>query len=228
VLNCPRPRGPLVGTWKGTLDVNRYKLRLLFHVEKSPGGKITAHLVSPDQGSTNIAVDSVFLGLASNAKFGVRSIQGTYRGKLSGHRIVGVWQQRGGRFPLVLEKIDAARFLAEQSAWPPAAPESVAVMQKSGGRLVGEWTGELEDKKPRRLTIKLAEQAGGLTGTLESPDQWPGHIPLTKLSLGKTDFIFDFDTVNGHFIANWDANGNLAGQWDQGGSPHSLVMQRSQ
>src|SRR5437773_2276793 len=79
VLKCPRPAGPLLGDWKGTVDFGNYKLRLLFHVEKGPDGRIKAALFSPDQGAKDIPVDSVFLGLfTGQAKFHIPSIHGHY------------------------------------------------------------------------------------------------------------------------------------------------------
>ena len=47
----------VVGTWEGTLDVA--KLRLVLHIESSKEGALTGRLDSPDQGATDLPLDSV-------------------------------------------------------------------------------------------------------------------------------------------------------------------------
>ena len=47
----------VVGTWEGTLDAA--KLRLVLHIESPKEGALTGRLDSPDQGATDLPLDSV-------------------------------------------------------------------------------------------------------------------------------------------------------------------------
>src|SRR5438067_1361353 len=90
------PAQNLVGNWQGTLGAPPNALRLLLRVARADSGGLSASLVSLDQGGFDnpIPVDSVVLRDSTLALF-ISAVNGTYRGKLTGHgsTIRGQWAQ---------------------------------------------------------------------------------------------------------------------------------------
>jgi pimeloyl-ACP methyl ester carboxylesterase len=96
----------LVGTWLGKLKFQTTELRLVIRVEIKDG-KLSALLDSPDQGTKDIPISEI--KLTGDSVFVVSAlIGGKYEGLLykDSLKIVGVWKQSGGSFPLELKKVD--------------------------------------------------------------------------------------------------------------------------
>lgn len=96
--------GKLEGSWEGILDAGPAKLRLVLHVVKKDG-VLSATLDSPDQGATDLPVDSISLSDAS-VRFEMKSLFAVYEGKLTkdDSQIDGVWKQAGQTFTLVFKR----------------------------------------------------------------------------------------------------------------------------
>ena len=93
------------GNWLGTLDINGTKLRLVLKVAKLPDGSLSAKMDSPDQGATDLPVDTITQKdkavSFSAAKFGM-SYEGTLNEK--GDEITGTFKQSTLSLPLVLKR----------------------------------------------------------------------------------------------------------------------------
>jgi pimeloyl-ACP methyl ester carboxylesterase len=95
----------VVGTWEGTLDVGAAKLRLVLHIDGGKDGALVARLDSPDQGATDLPIDS--LSVASNTlHFEMKSLAATYEGKLEsdGAQITGEFRQGGQALALTFKR----------------------------------------------------------------------------------------------------------------------------
>lgn len=94
----------VIGTWAGTLDVGAAKLRLVLHINRATDGALVARLDSPDQGATDLPIDS--LSVAGNTlKFEMKTLAATYEGKLEsdGNQITGEFKQGAQAFPLIFK-----------------------------------------------------------------------------------------------------------------------------
>src|SRR5438874_1697601 len=93
----------VIGTWEGTLDVA--KLRLVLHIESLKDGALTGRLDSPDQGATDLPLDSVSVA-GDTLRFEMKSLGATYGGKLAsdGNQITGEFKQGGQAFPLAFKR----------------------------------------------------------------------------------------------------------------------------
>jgi len=96
------------GNWLAPLTVSENNVvRLVLKVEKSANG-YAAKFGSPDQGATDLPIDSIVLDGAklsfSAGKFGI-----TYEGMLSetGNQISGTFKQRAGTAPMVFKRVAA-------------------------------------------------------------------------------------------------------------------------
>ncbi|MGZ8844303.1 MAG: alpha/beta fold hydrolase, partial [Pyrinomonadaceae bacterium] len=91
----------MIGTWEGTLDAGTAKLKLVLHIDAAKDGALVGRLDSPDQGATDLPIDS--LSVADNTlKFEMKSLGATYEGKLdsNGDQITGEFKQGGQALPL--------------------------------------------------------------------------------------------------------------------------------
>lgn len=94
----------IAGSWLGTLEAG-VKLRVVFHIESAPDGKLAARLDSPDQGAKGIPVSDVTFS-DSVLNMAAKAIGGSFSGKLTGDEISGTWKQGGAELPLVLKRVD--------------------------------------------------------------------------------------------------------------------------
>lgn len=97
----------VVGTWEGTLEVA--KLRLVLNIESSKEGVLTGRLDSPDQGATDLPLNSVSLA-GGIFRFEMKSLGAMYEGKLAsdGDQLTGEFQQGGQAFPLSFKRTSGA------------------------------------------------------------------------------------------------------------------------
>lgn len=93
------------GDWQGSLNIQSFELRIVFHLQLLKEGKWKATMDSPDQGASGIAVDSVLFE-NDRARLAVNIVRGEYRGKLEegDSAMTGTWTQGGATFPLNLKK----------------------------------------------------------------------------------------------------------------------------
>ncbi len=95
------------GIWQGTLKIQGMELRLVFKIEKAEGGGYTATWDSPDQGATDLPMDSVTVEedaiVMINNKAGVE-VRGTLQP--DGKHMQAVLKQAGMELPLELEKVE--------------------------------------------------------------------------------------------------------------------------
>src|SRR2546421_588893 len=92
----------VIGTWEGTLDAA--KLRLVLHIESLKDGALTGRLDSPDQGATDLPLDSVSVA-GNTLHFEMKSLGAMYEGKLDsdGAQVVGEFKQGDQAFPLTFK-----------------------------------------------------------------------------------------------------------------------------
>lgn len=110
----------VAGNWLATLDVGGAKVRLVLKIQKSGDG-YTAKFDSPDQGASDLPIDSIVLNgnklNFSAAKFGIN-----YEGTLNtgGEEIAGTFKQLTGEVPMVFKRIaELPRFNRPQDPKKP-------------------------------------------------------------------------------------------------------------
>jgi len=97
----------LVGYWQGVLEFSGLELRIVFRVARDDDGTLTALMDSPDQGASDVPVDSVAFE-NGEVRFEVGIAQGHYDGVVAdgGGTIEGTWSQGGLTLPLELVRHD--------------------------------------------------------------------------------------------------------------------------
>ena len=91
--------------WKGSLDVNGTKIRVVFHIGKAADGTYRGTLDSPDQNATGIPITITTYNKATLV-IDIPAVSGNFEGKLTkgGMEAVGTWRQGPAELPLTLTK----------------------------------------------------------------------------------------------------------------------------
>jgi uncharacterized protein len=115
-----------------------------------------------------------------------------------------------------------AAALAAFATAPATAQENAP-----SSRVAGVWQGTLEAPAARlRLVVKLREEGGGLTGTLDSIDQGARDLPLEAVRYEGGRVTFELRAVGGRYEGQLAESGDeITGTWSQGGSL-PLVLKR--
>lgn len=198
--------GDPMGTWNGTLDFGRQKLRIVFHVKKTADG-YSATMDSPDQGAKDIpATETTFAdGILkiTESRSGI-----VFKGTLSGDRITGTFTQ-GVSIPLVLGK-GAAVINRPQEPMPPYPYncEDITFENKEAGiTLAGTFTYPKEGKKFPAVVLLTG------SGAQDRNEEIYSHKPFLVLA--------DYLTRNGIAVLRFDDRGTAL----SGGDYKSATIQ---
>jgi pimeloyl-ACP methyl ester carboxylesterase len=93
------------GTWEGALDFGSVKLRLVLKVSKAADGSLTAKAENPDQGATDLSVDTIVLKDGA-VRFEIKRLLASYDGVLNkeASEIAGEFKQGETAIPLILKR----------------------------------------------------------------------------------------------------------------------------
>lgn len=136
---------PVVGTWLGRLNTGTIELRIVFHIERSSDGALSATLDSPDQGASGIAFDAAEVDDAGALKLGISRLMASYEGTLVGSdRLEGVWRQGGAELSLALDRVETVerpnRPQEPVQPYPYRTEDVVFDSDEEGVRLAGTLT----------------------------------------------------------------------------------------
>jgi pimeloyl-ACP methyl ester carboxylesterase len=97
------------GIWVGILEVQGTRLSLIIRVTQDSAGALSAKLDVPDQGASDLAIDSVILE-GQTFRFEAKGLGLSYEGTMSndGLEISGTLKQGPGTFPVTFKKADKA------------------------------------------------------------------------------------------------------------------------
>jgi hypothetical protein len=212
-----KPAG--AGHWEGAIQVPDHELKIAVDLAQNAKGDWIGAIGIPDQGLKDFALSKVSVKGASVA-FVMSGIPGdpSFEGQLSasGKEIKGNFSQGGALLPFEL------KWISEPSVKEPAKSTAMAK------EFEGNWEGTLAlpTGSALRLLLKLANGAGGATGTLVSVDQGGIELPVTTITQQGASITVEVSAVGGKFAG--DLNGaELAGTWTQGPGSLPLTLKRA-
>jgi pimeloyl-ACP methyl ester carboxylesterase len=95
------------GIWQGKLKIQGMEMRLVFKIEQVEGGGYTGTMDSPDQGATDIPLDSVTVtGDQIVLAYTKAALEITGTLQVDGQHIKATLKQMGQELPLELERVD--------------------------------------------------------------------------------------------------------------------------
>ena len=105
---CGTDRGSdlVVGLWEGRLQYPGVEVRIVFKIEKSPVGTLTAFLMTPDQDDREVLANRIVYQ-DRDIHIEVATVAGSFNGTVleSDNVIEGVWTQARVTQPLVLARV---------------------------------------------------------------------------------------------------------------------------
>ncbi|MBT8398904.1 MAG: hypothetical protein KJO98_00370, partial [Rhodothermia bacterium] len=178
------------GSWKGTLSVQGQSLTIVFHLTRNDDGSLVGTMDSPDQGATGIPVSDVTLE-GNQLVMSVAAAAGSFSGNLASDDVIdGSWSQGGGTWPLLLNRFD-----------PSTAENQTAVPVELSVDVTGSWVGVLKvGATELRIVFHINDAlGGGLTGTMDSPDQGATGIAIGSVSGKDRALRIEVPTVGGMY-----------------------------
>jgi pimeloyl-ACP methyl ester carboxylesterase len=185
------------GIWLATLVVNGNNIRLVLKVEKSATG-YTAKFDSPDQGATDLPIDSIVLDgnklTFAAAKFGI-----SYEGTLNqtGDEISGTFKQGPGSTPMTFKRVAAVPTLIRpqdpKKPYPYDEQEVSYRNEKDNVKIAGTLT------LPRSAGPHPAVLLITGSGSQDRNETIAGHHPFLVLA--------DYLTRNGIAVLRVDDRG---------------------
>lgn len=204
------------GHWEGTISVQGKDLRLDVDLVAT-GDKWEGAAAFPDMNAKGLVLAPITVQ-GEAVSFSVKGAPGdpTFKGTLSkdSKTLAGDFTQGpvSGTFTLAWKG----------EAKLEAPPKNAAL----GKELEGSWEGALDvNGTILRLTLKLANEAGGATGTLISIDQGGAEIPLSVIEQTGAHLKFTVPGVGGTYEGDLK-DGQLAGTWTQGPGTLPLAFKR--
>lgn len=115
-------------------------------------------------------------------------------------------------------------FAAPSAGWAQAAVPVLAPPPS----VAGIWEGTLDADGQRLRVLFHITQApkGGLSATMDSPDQGATGIPVSGVTFEKGELRLEVEAVGGHYFAELEKDGTLQGTWSQGGAALPLTLRR--
>jgi hypothetical protein len=212
-----KPAG--AGHWEGAIQVPDHELKIVVDLAQNAKGDWIGTIGIPDQGTKDFALSKVSVKGAS-VSFVMSGVPGdpSFEGQLStsGKEITGNFSQGGALLTFEL------KWVSEPSVKEPAKSTAIAK------EFEGNWEGTLAlpNGSALRLLLKLANGAGGATGTLVSIDQGGVELPASTITQKGAAITVEVSAVGGKFDGELK-KGELAGTWTQGPGPLPLTLKRT-
>ena len=141
----PSSHKSLEGFWVGILEVSGIKVRMVLKIMQDSSGALTAKLDVPDQGASDLPIDSIS-SQGSSFGFEAKSIGLKFEGKFNSEssEIVGQLTQGPAVYPLTLKRTDKAPTLGRpqdpKKPYPYKEEEVLYENKSDGVKLAGTLT----------------------------------------------------------------------------------------
>ena len=190
------------GFWEGTLDVGATKLRLVFHI--GDDGRIIQFSIDQGCGSMEAAKTS-YENDKLTASF--PGLSGYFEADRKGDQLVGTWSQSGD-LPLTLTR---SKIMPKslQDGLAAKFPDDLTALQ-------GYWSGYLGGKQGLFVFFTVESMGNGFLAHLNSPDQMPTAIPVSRFERKENKVLIKVDAVGGTFNGIFEEETKtLEGTWKQ-------------
>ncbi|HEX8491937.1 MAG TPA: alpha/beta hydrolase [Pyrinomonadaceae bacterium] len=123
------------GSWQGMIEAGSTRLRVILKLIKASNGTFKATLDSPDQGATDLPIDTVVFK-DNMLRFEMKKLSAEYEGTLSrdGLQILGTWKQGGQSLGLIFRRPDKRPQSSAVAAAAVASVQRGRVQLKPCGR----------------------------------------------------------------------------------------------
>jgi|GEM_PF-556753 len=208
VLTLPKEvMDKLLGEWNGPLTMpTGGSIIVVFRFEMTKNSEFVGFLDSPDQGAKGLPVTEANL---SDAKLTLKitSLNGEFKGQLSGDKLVGAFTQAGNSTPLTLNK----------GAY--VAPVYKLSMPKDAmEKLSGKWNGKMPSwdgkSDPSDVVFRFEKAKNGdFKGFVDMPAQGTTGMPVTEANLSEGKLTLKIKAAMPVEFKGQLSGDKLVGEW---------------
>ena len=213
------------GHWKSSIEAAPgMNITFALNIGRIPDGNFRATMDVLEQGAKEIPATSVETS-DNTVELEWQALQITFNGKLSddANRLEGEWKQRGKAITTSFERLDApASLIPKNISYEPDPNKSDDIR--------GQWSGKLDlPGQKLRLVLKIGQTPeGAFAGSLASPDQGPGELPMSSASIEPPKITLEWKGIRGKFEGLLTNNGSvMEGTWEQFGNKMPLKLERA-
>lgn len=169
----------LLGNWEATVDVGKFKLRVVTKLVKSPAGKVVAKIDVPEQGAKDIPVNAMFFNYPA-VRWEIDQFGTAFNGTVSAetNQIAGTFEEGPGGKPMSVV-FKRARIVEE--------PKRVYTFAAGEPRDIrGYWKATLQPSSTDslRVGLKIGRSADGSFGALlDLLDHGAREIPASSVMI---------------------------------------------
>jgi len=199
----------LRGNWQGLLNAGAAKLTLVLRLNVYEKDGLKGFLDSPDQGATDIPIESVTLDEDGKTfVISVPSIGGSFRGQFTeaGDSLTGTWMQSGQKLPL-----DLGRVAQVQKPKRPQEPKAPYPYNEEEVFFLNE-----QDSIKLAGTLTLPDADGPFPGIVLVSGSGPQDRDETIFGHKPFKVLADYFTRNGFAVLRYDDRGTA-----QSGGKHT-------
>jgi hypothetical protein len=213
------------GYWKSSIEaMPGMNITFALSIGRIPDGTFKVDMAVLEQGAKDIPASSV---VTSNnlVEINWQALQLSFKGTLNddASRMSGDWKQRGKPALVSFERLSEPATLIPKNVSYEADPNKPEDIR-------GHWEGKLDVPNQKlRLILKIGKTAEGtFAGSLTSPDQGPGELPMTSASVELPKVTMEWKAIRGKFEGTLTNNGSvMEGTWEQFGNKMPLKLERS-
>jgi len=217
--SSPAAPGGASGHWQGEIQIPDRVMSITVDLGKNPAGAWIGSMTVTGTTSVDVPLEAIAIA-ASAVRFNAR-LPGntTFQGAVSadGNALGGTVANVQGEVPFALTRSGAANVKVP----PPSSP-----LVKS---FEGTWNGTIEvpGRPPVRLVLKMAAAADGTAlATVVNVDQGE-ELPMTSVMMNGNQLEMETRLISGSYRGVLESNGEIKGEWSQGGARVPLTFRRS-
>jgi hypothetical protein len=216
------PATILVGNWQATVDVGKFKVRVITKVSASSEGKITARIDVPDQGARDIPVNAMLFNYPA-VRWEIDPIGTAFNGTVNAetNQISGAFEEGpgGNPMPVVFTRMQATE-----------EPKRVYTFADGETRDIrGFWLAHIESPGGSyRVSLKIGRAPDGTFGALlDLLDHGAKDMTASSVVWSNSVVKCEWQLSKNVFEGKLEASGNrLVGTWKQGDRSSPVSFER--
>ncbi len=204
------------GHWEGTIPMESLDLGIAIDLAKNPGGAWIGSMSVLGSSTRDVPLGDLAVG-GKSVQFTAR-LPGlvTFAGALSPDASILTGSAAN-------EKGDTNFELKRQGEAKVNLPPPSSRLAKE---FAGTWEATLgAEGKTQRIGLKLSAGPDGIAvATLIALDQGNLEIPITTVTMEDKQLRLEARAISGTYRGALDGNGEIAGEWSEGGKQRALVF----
>ena len=206
---------PAAGRWEGTIKTERADLPIVVDLAPGRGGAWIGSMSATGSTSIDVPLGDLAVKGTSVRFTAYLPVLATFDGTLTeGGTISGTASSSLGETTFQLKRTGDAQVKVP----PPSSPLTK--------EFTGSWEGTLEaGGRTRRIGLRLSAAGDGTAkGILIALDRDNLEIPFTTVTIKGKELNLETRALSGTFRGTLGADGEIAGEWDQGTMHAPLVF----